>query len=84
MAADLGGTGITANVIQPGSTDTALLQRSAEIYDLDDPAELAIHHLDQRVLAPAEIAAAVVWLCSRDAAAVTGTALPVDGGMTAT
>jgi len=84
MAADLGGTGITANVIQPGSTDTPLLKRSAAVYGLDDATEFATHHLDPRLLSPTEIAAAVVWLCSADAAAVTGTALPVDGGMTAT
>ena len=82
--ADLGGSGVTANVIQPGSTGTALLERSAEVYGLDDPAEFASHHLDERVLDPAEIAAAIVWLCSPAAAAITGTALPVDGGMTAT
>lgn len=84
MAADLGNTGITANVIQPGSTDTDLLQRSAKVYGLDDPAEFATHHLDQRLLAASEIAGAVAWLCSPAAAAITGTALPVDGGMTAT
>lgn len=31
----------------------------------------------------AEIAAAVMWLCSTDASFVVGAALPVDGGFTA-
>lgn len=83
MAADLGGTGITANVVQPGSTKTALLDRSAAIYGLDSPSDFAEHHLNERLLEPAEIAAAVGWLCSAAASAVTGTVLPVDGGMTA-
>jgi len=83
MAADLGDTGITANVVQPGSTKTALLDRSATIYELDSPAEFAQHHLNERLLEPTEIAAAVGWLCSPAASAVTGTVLPVDGGMTA-
>lgn len=83
MAADLRGTGITANVIQPGSTDTDLLARSAKVYDLAEPSEFAVHHLNERLLEPSEIAAAVAWLCSDAAAAVTGTVLPVDGGMTA-
>ena len=32
---------------------------------------------------PAEVAAAVVWLCSDDASFVTGVALPVDAGSVA-
>ena len=32
---------------------------------------------------PAEIAAAVVWLCSDAASFVTGIAMPVDGGLMA-
>jgi len=83
MAADLRGTGITANVIQPGATDTDLLARSAQIYDLADPAEFAEHHLNERLLEPSEIATAVAWLCSDAASAITGTSLPVDGGMAA-
>ena len=69
--------------MQPGSTETALLKRSAVIYELDDPAEFAEHHLDHRLLEPAEIAAAVAWLCSPGATAITGVALPVDAGMSA-
>jgi NAD(P)-dependent dehydrogenase (short-subunit alcohol dehydrogenase family) len=32
---------------------------------------------------PAEVAAAVVWLCSDDAVFITGVALPVDAGSVA-
>jgi NAD(P)-dependent dehydrogenase (short-subunit alcohol dehydrogenase family) len=32
------------------------------------------------MVTPAEVAAAVLWLCSAEAAAVTGIALPLAGG----
>lgn len=81
LAADLAGTDITANTVQPGSTDTPLLKHSAAVYDLHDPVEFATNHLDQRLLDPSEIGSAVAWLCSSGASAVTGAAIPVDGGM---
>lgn len=83
MAADLAGTGITANVVQPGSTMTALLDRSAAIYDLDGTASFAEHHLTGELLSAEQVASAVAWLCSGETDAVTGIALPVDGGFTA-
>lgn len=83
LAADLAGTGITANVVAPGTTDTSILEPSRAAYGLDDPAEFATHHIDQRLLQPREIASAIAWLCSPDSSAVTGAVLPVDGGMTA-
>lgn len=83
LAADLAGTGITANVVAPGTTQTAILEPSRAAYDLDDPADFAEHHLDRRLLAPDEIAATIGWLCSPGASAMTGAVVPVDGGMTA-
>ena len=83
IAADLAGTGITANAVLPGSTDTMLLTRSAEIYGIDDPARFADHHVDHRVIRPDEVAAVVAWLCSEASSALTGAAVPADGGMTA-
>jgi SDR family mycofactocin-dependent oxidoreductase len=83
LAAELGGQGVTANAVCPGSTDTAMIGPSASFYGLDNPAELAVHHLDQRLLQPAEIAEAIGWLCSPAASGVTGAVFPVDAGMTA-
>ena len=83
LAADLADTGITANAVLPGSTDTMLLNHSAEIYGIDDPARFAEHHVDRRIVRPEEVAAAVAWLCSPACSALTGAAIPADAGMTA-
>jgi SDR family mycofactocin-dependent oxidoreductase len=83
LAADLAGTGVLANVVCPGSTRGAMLAASADVYDLAGQDEFAGHQLLRRVLEPSEIAAAVVWLCGPEATAVTGTVVPVDGGLTA-
>lgn len=83
LAADLADTGITANAVLPGSTDTMLLSHSAEIYGIGDPARFADHHVDHRIIRPDEVAAVVAWLCSEASGALTGAAVPADGGMTA-
>jgi len=83
LAADLAGTGVLANVVCPGSTRGAMLAASAEVYDLSDQDEFAGHQLLRRVLEPHEVAAAVAWLCGPAAGAMTGTVVPVDGGLTA-
>ena len=85
LAADLAGTGVTANAVSPGSTRTPILDASAAIYGLDDPSEFVVHQEPLgRLIEPAEVAATIAWLCSDAAAAITGAVVPVDGGMTAT
>jgi SDR family mycofactocin-dependent oxidoreductase len=83
LAADLAGTGVLANVVCPGSTRGAMLAASADVYGLAGQDEFAGHQLLRRVLEPAEIAAAVLWMCGPGAAALTGAVVPVDGGLTA-
>lgn len=82
LAADLGTTGVTANAVLPGSTRTALLSRTAQVYGLDDVEAFVTHQRIGRLIEAPEVAAAVVWLCSETAAAVTGAAISVDGGFT--
>lgn len=83
LAADLAGTGVTANVVCPGSTRGAMLAASAEVYDLPDQDSFGAQALTRRLLEPTEVAAAVAWLCGPDASALTGAVIPVDAGLTA-
>lgn len=82
LAADLTDSGVTANAVLPGSTDTALLTASAAVYGLASSSDFARHARTGRLLRPDEVAAAVRWLVSAEASGVTGTALAVDGGFT--
>jgi len=85
LAADLAGTGVTANAVSPGSTRTAVLDASAEIYGLAGPEDFVVHQQPLgRLIEPDEVASTIAWLCSADTSAITGAVIAVDGGMTAT
>jgi len=83
LAADLAGTGVTANVVCPGSTRGAMLAASAGVYDLPGQETFAAQALVRRLLEPDEVAATLAWLCGPGASALTGAVLPVDGGLSA-
>jgi SDR family mycofactocin-dependent oxidoreductase len=82
LAADLAGTGITANSVCPGSTRGPILDASAAVYDLSSAEEFARQQLVERLLEPDETAALIAWLCGPESSGVTGAALSVDGGLT--
>ena len=71
--------GIRVNAVCPGAIMTPLMS--------DQPPERQREILAPQAMTrfgdPAEVAAAVVWLCSADASFVTGVSLPVDAGSVA-
>ncbi|MGW3101422.1 SDR family NAD(P)-dependent oxidoreductase [Streptomyces sp. NPDC001100] len=74
--------GVRINVVSPGATDTPMSLRPGETET--DRAERVRATLPLgRISATAEIAAAVLYLASDDAASVVGTDLVVDSGATA-
>jgi SDR family mycofactocin-dependent oxidoreductase len=82
LAADLAGTNVTANVVAPGSTDTAILEATAAIYGLANAQEFSQHAHIGRLLDASEVANVVAFLCSGASSAMTGAVVPVDGGFT--
>jgi NAD(P)-dependent dehydrogenase (short-subunit alcohol dehydrogenase family) len=81
LAVELGGTGVTANAVSPGSTDTAMLTETARLYDLPDAAEFASRQPEGRLLSPGEVAAVIAFLASPASSGMTGAVVPVDGGL---
>lgn len=74
--------GIRINAICPGTIETPMVTQMIDSGDLDR-AEAAANQPIGRLGTAAEMAAAVLWLCSPGASFVVGVALPVDGGYTA-
>lgn len=84
-AVDLSGRGIRVNSVCPGTTDTPLVQQA--VNRADDPAQ-ARKYLEEvrplnRLGTPEEIASAILYLASDDAAYATGSIFSMDGGYTA-
>jgi SDR family mycofactocin-dependent oxidoreductase len=81
LAVELGGTGVTANAVSPGSTATPILDESARLYDLPDAQAFAAQQPHHRLLRPAEVAAVLAFLAGDGSSGMTGAVLPVDGGL---
>jgi NAD(P)-dependent dehydrogenase (short-subunit alcohol dehydrogenase family) len=82
MALDHAAQGIRVNCVCPGDTDTAMLQDEARQLGVER-AEFFREAADRplgRVGRPEEIAEAILYLASDQAAFVTGAVLTVDGG----
>jgi len=77
LTRELGGRGITANVVAPGFIETEM---TAEL----DPA-LQESYLKQipagRYASASEVAKVIAWLAGDEAAYISGAVIPVDGGL---
>lgn len=74
--------GVRVNAICPGTIETPMVTGMIASGDLDREQAAADEPIG-RLGTAAEMAAAVLWLCSPGASFVVGVALPVDGGYTA-
>jgi NAD(P)-dependent dehydrogenase (short-subunit alcohol dehydrogenase family) len=76
---------VRVNVVSPSATDTGLFARVAA--RSDDPERMmqmvARNTPMQRLGTAAEVAATVAFLCSDGAGFISGTVIPLDGGMAA-
>lgn len=78
IAIEYGATGITANCIQAGVTDTDSLRRIPNAQQIIDTS--LQRNPTGRLTTPQDIANAVYLLCRPEAAFINGTILRVDGG----
>jgi SDR family mycofactocin-dependent oxidoreductase len=81
LAVELGPTGVTANAVSPGSTETAMLAESARLYGLPGAQEFASTQPAHRLLEPHEVAAVLAFLASPASSGMTGAIVAVDGGL---
>jgi 3-oxoacyl-[acyl-carrier protein] reductase len=77
MSRELGGSGITANVVAPGFTETAMTADMPDEFRKGFTKQIPL----RRTGLPEEIASSVVFLASEGAAYITGVVLRVDGGL---
>jgi NAD(P)-dependent dehydrogenase (short-subunit alcohol dehydrogenase family) len=87
LAVETAATGVTVNAVCPGFTDTDLVAGSLDRIVAktgrrreEALAELVKHNPQGRLIAPEEVADAVLWLCGDGARSVTGQTIAVAGG----
>jgi NAD(P)-dependent dehydrogenase (short-subunit alcohol dehydrogenase family) len=86
-AAEVAGTGVTANAVCPAYVNTAMTERTVAniVEKTTRTAEEAQAEIEKmtplgRLLEPNEVAAAVVFLASPEAASINGQTIVLDGG----
>ena len=77
LTRELGGRGITANVLAPGFIDTDMTASLSEELQADYKKRIPAG----RFASPEEVAKVALFLASDDAAYISGAVIPVDGGM---
>ncbi|MFQ5610251.1 MAG: SDR family NAD(P)-dependent oxidoreductase [Woeseiaceae bacterium] len=86
MSRDHAADGVRINAICPGGVDTPMLARGAEDTDLevdDFLGTMAEQVPNGQIATPEQVAALVLFLASDEASHITGTAIPIDGGLSA-
>ncbi len=85
MALDHAREGVRVNAVCPGSVDTEMIHAAWEKFgDVNEARRLwSEKHPMGRIAQPEEVAQTILFLASDDASFITGTALVVDGGLTA-
>lgn len=81
LALELARNGITVNCVPPGMIDTPMLRRAEADGDILSLEKLARRIPVGRTGTPEEIAATCGFLCSDEAAYITGQVIGVNGGM---
>jgi SDR family mycofactocin-dependent oxidoreductase len=80
LAADLVGTGITAVAVSPGSTDTRMLQATADLYGLEGLEAFIDSSPIRRLLRPEELADTIAFCCSLTGGVLNGSVISATGG----
>jgi NAD(P)-dependent dehydrogenase (short-subunit alcohol dehydrogenase family) len=75
--------GIRVNVMLPGPTDRTSLMENLSRYHPEEREKINGEIPMKRLAQPEEMAELVIWLCSDASSFVTGSAISIDGGMSA-
>ena len=87
LGLELAATGITANCVCPGFTDTDMVTDAINNItsktgrsEAEALAELVKHNPQQRLITPEEVADTVLWLCQDSSRSITGQSIVIGGG----
>jgi NAD(P)-dependent dehydrogenase (short-subunit alcohol dehydrogenase family) len=87
LALETAKTGITVNAVCPSYTESEMTAEGVKSISArlnvsaEEARQMLVRAIPQgEMIQPEQIASAVLWLCSPEAAAVTGIALPIAGG----
>ena len=77
LAREIGGRGVTCNVVAPGFVTTDMTAALPEARQQEILEQVPL----KRMATPAEVAATIAFLASDEAGYITGAVIPVDGGL---